>query len=313
MELSIIIPARREIFLTRTIQDILENIEADTEVIAVLDGEWVLPPIPQHPRVNVIYVPKSIGQRAATNLGVKLSKAKYVMKVDAHCSFDKGFDRKMIEQMKDDWTLIPVMRNLHAFDYKCYKCGWTQYQGPRPKCPTCGDNGKVRMKMVWIGKKRPQSTSYCFDSQPHFQYFEAYKHREPYLTDIKTGLTESMSIQGSCFMTTREKYNELNLSDEDYGSWGNQGIEVACKTWLSGGKVMINHNTWYAHMFRTQPGFKFPWEIHEKDVQETKKKVWDDIIGYKLSNQIHPVSWLIEKFAPISGWSEEQLKQLKKG
>ena len=32
------------------------------------------------------------------------------------------------------------------------------------------------------------------------------------------------------------------------GNWGNQGIEVALKTWLSGGGVLVNHNTWYAHV-----------------------------------------------------------------
>ena len=41
-DLSILIPARNEQFLKRTIDDILENIEADTEIIAVLDGEKVL-------------------------------------------------------------------------------------------------------------------------------------------------------------------------------------------------------------------------------------------------------------------------------
>src|SRR3989338_3299936 len=111
MDLSILIPARNEMFLSRTIEDILSNIEADTEVIAVLDGAWVDPPIPQNERVNVIYVPKSIGQRAATNMACKLSKAKYVMKCDAHCSFDKGFDIKMIEAFKvagENTTMVPV-------------------------------------------------------------------------------------------------------------------------------------------------------------------------------------------------------------
>jgi glycosyltransferase involved in cell wall biosynthesis len=36
--LSILIPARNEEFLGQTIQNILDNIEANTEVIAVLDG-----------------------------------------------------------------------------------------------------------------------------------------------------------------------------------------------------------------------------------------------------------------------------------
>jgi glycosyltransferase involved in cell wall biosynthesis len=177
-KLSILIPARNEEFLARTIQDILENIEDDTEVIAVLDGAWAEPAIPQHPRVNVIYLPVSIGQRAATNMACKLATGKYVMKVDAHCSFDKGFDRKMIEMMQDDYTMVPIMRNLWAYDWKCYKCGCRIYQDKGNKCPDCGN--KMRKKMLWIGKERPQSVSYCFDSEPHFQYFHEYTKRPEY-------------------------------------------------------------------------------------------------------------------------------------
>jgi hypothetical protein len=292
-------------FLARTIQSILENIEDDTEVIAVLDGQWTDPPIPQHERVNVIYLPVAIGQRAATNVGARLSEAKYVMKVDAHCSFDKGFDRVMIEGMRDDWTMVPTMRNLWAFDWKCYKCGWKKYQGPTPeKCPDCGETKRIKRKMMWVGKERPQSNSYCFDSEPHFQYFNEYTKRPEYLRDLKlNNMTETMSLQGSCFMCTRQKYWELNLCDEALGSWGNQGIEVATKTWLTGGKVMVNHNTWYAHMFRTQGGdFSFPYEQRGNDVAKCKKKVRDMLWNNKIPNQKYPLKWLLEKFWPVKGW-----------
>ena len=191
MELSIVIPARNEIFLARTIEDILKNIEADTEVIAVMDGEWADPGIPQDDRVNIIYLSKSVGQRAATNIAVNLSRAKYIMKVDAHCSFDKGFDRKMIEFMKrvgEDVVAVPIMRNLWAFDWKCYKCGWKKYQGPTPtECPDCGETKKIRRKIMWVGKERPQSKSYCFDSEPHFQYFNEYTKRP----EFKKGLEKN--------------------------------------------------------------------------------------------------------------------------
>ncbi len=316
-DLSILIPSRNEMFLSRTIEDILVNIESDTEVIAVLDGVWANPPIPQHERVNMIYVPEAIGQRMATNLAAKLSKAKYLMKIDAHCSFDKGFDRKMIEFMEkhgDDITSVPIMRNLWAFDWKCYHCGWKKYQGPTPpKCEACGKTNKIRRKMMWVGKHNPQSWSYCFDSEPHFQYFEDYKHRPGIKEKAREqGYSETMSLQGSCFVCARDKYWELELCGEDIGSWGNQGIEVACKTWLSGGRVLVNHNTWYAHMFRTQGGdFGFPYHIRGKHVQETKRKIWDEIKNKKLKNQIYPVSWLVEKFWPINGWNDEDLKKLK--
>lgn len=321
-DLSILIPARNEMFLAKTIENILENIEADTEVITVLDGALSDPPIPQNERVNIVYLTKSIGQRAATNLACKLSKAKYVMKVDAHCSFDKGFDKKMIEAFKkagDNTTMVPVMRNLWAFDWKCYHCGWKKYQGPTPtKCDQCGKSDRIKRKIMWVGKSNPQSTSYCFDSTPHFQYFEDWKHRPQYEKDKKEkGLTETMSIQGSCFMMTREKYWELDICDEKFGSWGSQGIEVAVKTWLSGGQVLVNHNTWYAHMFRTQGGdFGFPYPISPKDQEKAKSYARNLFFekqneGYVWKKQIKPLSWLVEKFWPVKGWSDEDLKKLK--
>lgn len=316
MELSILIPSRNEMFLARTIQDILENSEAETEVIATLDGAWADPGVPQHPQVNVIYVPVAVGQRAATNIAAKLARGRYVMKVDAHCSFDKGFDRKMLDGFKvtgDNVTAVPVMRNLWAFDWKCYHCGWKKYQGPTPtECGQCGKTDKIRRKMIWKGKHNPQSWSYCFDAVPHFQYFEDWKHR-PGIKEGRdeTGFTETMSLQGSCFMATKDKYCELNLCDENLGSWGNQGIEVACKTWLSGGRVVVNHSTWYSHMFRTQGGdFGFPYEQKGRAVDKTKKAAWKQLLnGYP--NKVRKMSWLVEKFWPVPGWTDNDLEQLK--
>lgn len=313
-QLSIIIPARNEMFLKETIEDILKNREADTEVIVTLDGKWPEKPLEQNDWVSIIYVPEPIGQRAATNIAAKLSKAKYVMKLDAHCSFDKGFDRKMLEAFKkvDGFvTMVPIMRNLWAFDWKCYHCGWKHYQGPTPeRCEDCGKDDRIRRKMLWIGKNNPQSTSYCFDSEPHFQYFGQYKKRKEYLeARDKEGLTETMSLQGSCFMLTRENYWKYKICDESVGSWGNQGIETACKTWLSGGRVLCNHNTWYAHLFRTQGGdFGFPYKNKGSEVSKTKKKVWDMFLKKKWKR---PVSWLVEKFMPVPGWDKEKLDKLK--
>ncbi len=336
-QLSILIPSANEIFLRETVADAVQHFEADSEVIAVLDGKWADPPIPQNDRVNIIYLNKSIGQRAATNLACRLSQAKYVMKVDAHCTFDQGFDRKMLEGFEktgDDVTMVPIMRNLWAFDWKCHRCGWKKYQGPTPeRCPQCKDSRYIRRKMMWVGKTNPQSTSYTFDSgelarhgyersNPHFQYFKEYTRRPEYKEmKEKTGFTESMSLQGSAFMCTRENYWKWEVSDEKAGSWGNQGIEVALATWLSGGRVLVNHNTWYAHMFRTQGGdFSFPWDAHGSQIQKTKNYIRDKFWKSQHPAQIHPVSWLVEKFSPIelrdksgriTGWTAEDLKRLK--
>ncbi|HET7099033.1 MAG TPA: glycosyltransferase [Patescibacteria group bacterium] len=311
-DLSILIPSRNEMFLGKTIENLLENIEGNTEIIAVLDGAWAEPRIPDNDRVSLIYNSESIGQRAATNQACKLSHAKYVMKVDAHCSFDKGFDVKMIAEMHDDWTMVPLMKNLHAFDWVC-ESGHRRYQGPSGPClarlPDGQECGKVTTRdILWHAKDSPKSVSYCFDATPHFQYFGDYAKRP----EGKGEITETMSLQGSCFMLTREKYWELGVCDENFGSWGSQGIEVAVKTWLSGGKVMVNKKTWYSHMFRTQGGdFGFPYQISGRDQEKAKSTAHDLFFNDNWPKQVRPLSWLVERFWPVKGWTEEDLKHLK--
>lgn len=298
MDLSILIPARNEMFLARTIEDILSNIEGETEVIAVLDGEWADPPIKDDPRVTIIHHSKSIGQRAACNEAARLSQTKYVMKVDAHCAFDKGFDVKMMSLMQDDLTMIPIMRNLHVFDWVCPE-GHRRYQSPSGVCKECGK--ETKREIVWIPKPNPQSTAYYFDKDLHFQYHNDWGRKQ-------TGdLTDTMSAQGSCFMITRKRYFDLNICDESWGSWGNQGTEVALKTWLSGGRLVVNRTTWYGHMFRTQGGdFGFPYPLSGREVEHARQCSRDIFLNDKWEKAVYPLSWLIKKFNPPT-WENKEL------
>lgn len=333
-DLSILIPARSEMFISNTVADILKNKRGKTQIIVGLDGEWANPGIPSHPDVVIVHVSESRGQRGMTNTLAKLSKAKYLAKCDAHTMYDEGFDVKLMAAMEghDNWTVVPIMKNLHAFDWKCMVCGRRTYQGPTPmsrdrkgrvyytdpvtkqpfeRCADCDndDARKFQRKLVWAPRHRgPSSIAYCFDPEPHFQYFNKFKERPEARGDI----TPTMSLQGSFFMLTREKYWELNICDEDFGSWGSQGIEVACKTWLSGGEVMCVQTTWYAHMFRTQGGdFSFPYQQHQSKAEEAKSKARDLFFDGRWGKQIHPVSWLVEKFWPVEFWSDEDLRKLK--
>lgn len=305
MKLSILIPARNEMFLGKTVENLLENIEGETEIIVVLDGYTEpVPDIPKDKRVTIITNHESVGQRAATNQAARLSTAKYLAKTDAHCSFDKGFDVKLVADMQDDWTVVPNMKNLHAFDWVC-EDGHRRYQGPSGPCH-CGKD--TTRDILWRAKDSPNSTAYCFDPEPHFQYFNDFKKRP----EGRGDLTETMSLQGSFFMLTREKYWQLNICDEEFGTWGSQGIEVAVKTWLAGGRVMCNKKTWYAHMFRTQGGdFSFPYPLSGSQVSHAKKLAKDLFFQNQWPLQKYPLSWLVEKFWPVPGWTDLDLQALK--
>jgi hypothetical protein len=75
---------------------------------------------------------------------------------------------------------------------------------------------------------------------------------------------------------------------------------------------MVNHKTWYAHMFRTQGGdFGFPYHISGHQVRDAKRTAKDLFFKNKWDKQIHPLNWLVEKFWPVPGWKDEDLRQLK--
>jgi glycosyltransferase involved in cell wall biosynthesis len=296
-DLSVLIPARNEQFLSRTIQDILENMRGDTEIIAVLDGAWADPPILDNPAVTIIYHPESIGQRAATNEAARLANGKYIMKCDAHCAFAPGFDLALMADCEPNWTVIPRMYNLHAFDWVC-ECGQRIYQGPR-RCAECGSED-VKMEIVWKPRKNRRTDFARFDRDLHFQYWRDYELRDEAQGDI----ADVMCCVGACWMMHRERYWDIGGMDENHGGWGQMGVELACKSWLSGGRQVVNKKTWFAHLFRTQPGFGFPYAISGSDqerAREYSRRLWNDNTWVK---SVYPLQWLIDKFAPIPGWHD---------
>lgn len=291
-ELSVIIPARNEMFLKNTVEDVLLNSNEITEIIVIMDGAWADPAIVQHKRVKVIYNPKPKGQRAAVNQGVAISKAKYIMKLDAHCALDKNFDIKLTENIEENWTVVPRMYNLHVFDWVCDVCKKRTYQGPIPT--VCGDcqNKTFTRDIVWKPKPSPETDYMCYDRHLHFQYWSGAKKRE----SAKNTIDDLMCGLGACFFMEKKRYIEIGGLDEKHGSWGQMGVEIAHKSWLSGGRQVINKNTWFAHMFRTQDGFSFPYpNSGTEQAREYSRSLW---IDGKWKPAKYTFNYITEKFKP---------------
>jgi glycosyltransferase involved in cell wall biosynthesis len=303
-DLSVIIPARNEQFLVNTVDDILRNIEADTEIIVVCDGAWPNPPIQDHPRVTVLHFTDPIGQRGAVNVGAQVSRAKYVMKLDAHCAVDKGFDRKLMATCQHDWTVIPRMYHLHVFDWVCVKCQARYYQAdPVPVCK-CGCS-EFTQGLVWQPRWNKGARDFMrFDHTMHFQYWGKYDRRP----EAKADICDTMSSIGACFFMERDRFYELGGVDEAHGFWGQFGVEIACKSWLSGGRHVVNKTTWFAHFFRVGK-LRFPYEI-SGDAQERAKVYSRDLwMNNKWDKQVYPLSWLVEKFKPAPDWHDDKGKE----
>lgn len=295
MRLSILIPARQEEFLKRTIDDVFTHTTDDTEVLVALDN-WENPPQIE-PRTNLTIIKTTLGQRGATNKLAELSTGKYVMKLDAHCSLSHGFDTKMLKIIEDDMVLVPTLHNLWAYDWVCPQ-KHRHFQGKYDKCEVCGST-ELTKDVVWNIIPKPSKVSYYFDTNLHFQYCE--KQSEEWFP-------ETMSIQGSCFMVSRKKYFELNLCDENFGSWGQQGTEVACKMWLSGGQVRSTRKAFYGHQFRETEGF--PYLNPTDKILATQKHSRELFLQNRWDKQKRSIQWLIEKFDYQGDWSKERVAEL---
>ncbi len=287
--LSIIIPSRNEKFLQKTIDHVLLKARGEIEVIVSLDGYWPNPQLTDHPAMKIVHSGEAMGVRHAINAGVAASKGEYIMKLDAHCMVDEGFDIKLTADLMPDWVVIPRRKRLDAdnwclrdvgkpdvdYEYLSFPEDPKDWGGP-------GLNGKI-----WPDRGRQRA---------HLQ------------------IDEQMSFQGSCYVMYRSYFDFLELMNRDqYGPFANEAQEIGMKAWLSGGKVMVNKKTWYAHLHKGKVhgrGYFMPKSWFTIGSSYTKK--WMLPVGTAWHKQTIPLSWLIEHFMPCPSWDEAKLARLKR-
>lgn len=279
---SVVIPSRNEKFLDNTVRDLLEKAEGEIEVIVHLDGYWP-EPLFVDPRVHYIHRGESRGMRAGINSCVAIAKGKYILKCDAHTMWDKGWDTKLKADCEKDWVVVPRRKRLDAenwtikdvgkpdidYEYLSYPDNPADFGGP-------GLNGK--------------------------QWNQRSVERKDILID------DNMSFQGSAWFMHRDYFYELELMDEEnYGTFWNEAQEIGLKCWLSGGRVVTNKKTWYAHLHKGKTyGRMYNLDYSQLPKGATYTKKWMQNKAWH--KQTKPFSWLIEHFWPVPGWPEDRSK-----
>lgn len=284
MSLSIIIPSRQPQYLQKTVDDIFAKAEGEVEVIVVLDGYWPEIMLKDDDRLKIIHqgmLHDNLGMRPAINAGVLLSKGEYIMKCDEHVMFDQGFDVKLKADCEDNWVVVPRRYRLDAEEWSLIEDGRPpidymiiDYPYQRPYDKTCGLHGAE-------------------DRQ-------SYYDKQDILID------DLMTMQGSCYFMSRKHWDNCikRMETENYGPFTQEAQEISNKTWLSGGRVVVNKKTWYAHFHKGKKGkgYGFSTEQYKKHCEWNEKgrlfciEYWLNTTDYKYS-----FDWLIDKFKPV-GW-----------
>lgn len=284
--LSIIIPSRQSQFLQQTIDDLTSKAEGEIEIIVIFDGRWSDIPLKPSDKVVQIHqgtVHNNFGMRDAINTAVSISRGKYLMKIDEHCMVDQGYDVKLAKDCQDDWVVIPRRWRLDADNWTVIKDHrppvdymYVAYPYERPNDITCGLHGDK-----WDQRTRDRWEGHDIDETP--------------------------TMQGSCYFTTRKHWDNVigEMSTEKYGPFTQEAQEISMATWLSGGKVMVNKKTWYAHLHKGKKGKGYGFSNqqyveHQASMERGRRyciDYWTTTKDYK-----YDFEWFVNRFLPTPGW-----------
>jgi hypothetical protein len=80
--------------------------------------------------------------------------------------------------------------------------------------------------------------------------------------------------------------------------------ELGMKVWLSGGRVIRNKKTWYAHLHK---GSKYGrgFRASKKDQRATQVYSTNLWMNNEWPGQTRKLEWLIDKFSPLDAWPED--------
>ncbi len=255
--LSIIIPSCKDKYLQKTIDDIRKNARGEIQLVVVFDGF--------DQKITgadlILSNDRNRGLRYSVNRGASASSGEYIMKTDEHCAFAESFDVKLLADIEDNWVVTPSR-------YKLDVEKWEIMNGP----PTDIDR---------LVTDRP-------DKIGGLEWRSRAIERKDILID------ETMVFQGSCWVMSRKHWDWLGgLQEEGYGTFAQEPIEICLKTWLGGGRVVVNKKTWHAHKHRK---FGRAAQISSAEREAGNKYSMDFWLNNRWEKRIHDLEWLMQRF-----------------
>lgn len=285
-KVSIIIPSRNEQFLKPTIDDLFAKATGEIEVITMLDAYWPDPPLSNHSNLIIVHPGQVCGMRGNINTGARIATGKYLMKLDAHCMVGEGFDEILKADCEDNWIVVP---SRYSFDAE----KWERMRGP----------------VDYLYLTFPYSTDSIYGTGFHGKKWRGkegltgdFWHKEKERKDIL--IDDILTFQGSCWFMHKDKFFDIECLDYKNYNFHQEAQELGFKIWLSGGRVIRNKKTWYAHLHK---GNRYGRGFRLSKSQMVRAEVYsaDFWMNNRWPKQTKELSWLINKFWPLEGWPDD--------
>jgi hypothetical protein len=285
---SIAIPSKNEIFLQKTILDVLEKAKGEIEVFPILDGyEPLESELVDDPRVHYVRLEKTDYSKKRHGINKVVNEhatGKYVCWMDGHVMVAPGFDEVLVRDHIENRVQVPRRNRLDAEN-------WCLQQQSDARPPIDYEH------FLWKG---------LIESKE----MHGFRNDRRTLERMEIEVDKILTCQGSFFFMGRDWFKKCSFMDIAYQGWGSEAEEVCFQTYFMGGEVVVNKKTWYAHLHK---GSKYGrmYHLSKDEIRRSYRYSWNN---WAVERQDFFISQL-ERFAPFPNypvdWKNQLISRLK--
>jgi glycosyltransferase involved in cell wall biosynthesis len=288
--LTVILPAKNEIFLKKTIEETLSKSRGNVEILPVLDG-YDIPDeeVVKDSRVRYIKRPFKtfdLTKRQCINEAVEQASYDYVMALDAHCMLGEGYDLTILENTADNEVTILRRESLDAKNWKMYRA-----------------EGRPPVDYEYF-RWQPFLAGIAGDPKGGLH---GYRWDERTIERINIHREETQTMQGSMWAMRKDFFKECGLMQtEGYTGWGCESAEISLKVLLNGGKVCTEKENFYCHLHKGR-AFGRMYKVPLGGIHASDQYAFNDFVNKNRKIFVD----LIERFWPIPNWKHNWKNLLK--
>jgi hypothetical protein len=111
-------------------------------------------------------------------------------------------------------------------------------------------------------------------------------------------IDDTLTCQASCWFMRKSFFKRMGFMRTDgYTGWGQEDVELALETWTKGARMVVNKNTWYAHLFKGKTYGRY-YRMNQEQHAASRRYAFD----YWCVKRKDDFMKALAKFMPIPNW-----------